>query len=395
MLQNRFRYSLPVFAVFLSLTGLVVPGAHAQTTATEILGLVKDSSGAVVSGATVTITRTATGQTLTKPTNEAGEYAFPLIEIGDWTVHVEMQGFRSETVTALKVETQQKARVDFVLEVGSVAETVEVTATGAVLETENSTVGQVIENKRVADLPLNGRNLIHLAAMVPGVQYGSRSGGADGQGGFPIPGGGMSIIANGQREVHQSITLDGVESITPLYNISSFSPSIDAVEEFKVQTGSYSAEFGQSSGGRVEVSMKSGTNQLHGTVWEFLRNEKLDAETYFLNFQRPAGSGRLEKDRLRRNQFGGFVSGPIIKNKTFWSFNYEERRQTQETVGTAWWPNQDFRKGDFSLLLNPPINPATGRQVRAPIVIYDAAHRLAVFQGTSSRPIACTRARRT
>ena len=148
-----------------------------------------------------------------------------------------MQGFRSQTVTDLKVETQQKARVDFILEVGAVSESVEVRAP-AVLETENSAVGQVIENKRVADLPLNGRNLIHLAAMVPGVQYGSRSGGADGQGGFPIPGGGMSVISNGQREVHQSITLDGVESIMPLYNISTFTPSIDAVEEFKVQTGS-------------------------------------------------------------------------------------------------------------------------------------------------------------
>ncbi len=119
---------------------------------------------------------------------------------------------------------------------------------------------------------------------------------------------------------------------------------------------------------RVEVSMKSGTNKLHGTVWEFLRNDSLDAETYFLNFQRPT---RLKKDRLRRNQFGGFVSGPVIKNKTFWSFNYEERQQTQEALATAWWPNQDFRKGDFSLLLNPPVNPATGRPVRAPIVIFD------------------------
>jgi hypothetical protein len=181
----------------------------------------------------------------------------------------------------------------------------------------------------------------------------------------------MSIIANGQREVHQSITLDGVESITPLYNISSFTPSIDAVEEFKVQTGSYSAEFGQSSGGRVEVSMKGGTNQLHATVWEFLRNNAFDAETYFLNFQRPISAGRLKKDALRRNQFGGFFSGPVIKNKTFWSFNYEERRQTQEAVSTAWFPSQDFRKGNFGLLLNPPINPATSRPVRAPIVIYD------------------------
>ncbi|MFN0166363.1 MAG: TonB-dependent receptor domain-containing protein [Bryobacteraceae bacterium] len=331
----------------------------------------KDSTGSVVSGAKVTITRIATGQTSSRTTNASGEYTFPLIEIGEYTVRVELQGFRTQSVSGLKVETQQKARVEVVLEVGAVTETVDVVASGAVLETENSTVGQVIENKRVSDLPLNGRNLIHLAAMVPGVQYGSRSGGADGQGGFPIPGGGMSVIANGQREVHQSITLDGVESIAPLYNISSFTPSIDAVEEFKVQTGSYSAEFGQSSGARVEVAMKSGTNSLHGTFWEFIRNDALDAETYFLNVERPAGAGRLNKDRLRRNQFGTFVSGPLIKNRTFWSFNYEERKQTQESVVTAWWPSTDFRRGDFSRLLNPPNNPATGRPVRAPIVIYD------------------------
>lgn len=356
-------------AFFLALLCALV--SYAQTTATEILGVTRDSTGGVVAGARITITRVATGLTLTKVTDSNGEFTFPLIDIGVYRVSAEMAGFKSQTVTDLKVETQQKARVNFTLEVGDVAESVEVVASGAVLETENAAVGQVIENKRVADLPLNGRNLIHLAAMVPGVQYGSRSGGADGQGGFPIPGGGMSIIANGQREVHQSITLDGVESIAPLYNISSFTPSIDAVEEFKVQTGTYSAEFGQSSGGRVEVSLKSGTNGFHGTGWEFLRNDAMDAETYFLNFQRPASAGRLKKDHLRRNQFGTFVSGPIIKNRTFWSFNYEERRQTQESVGTAWWPNQDFRKGDFSLLLNPPINPATSRPVRAPIVIYD------------------------
>ena len=358
-------------AALLFLAGFSTPAVFAQTSATEILGLVKDSSGAVIGGAQITITRVATGLRLTKTTDQNGEYAFPLLEIGQYTVHVEKAGFRSQTVTELKLETQQKARVDFNLTVGNVTESVEVVASGAVLETESSTVGQVIENKRISDLPLNGRNLIHLAAMVPGVQYGSRSGGADGQGGFPIPGGGMSVIANGQREVHQSITLDGVESITPLYNISSFTPSIDAVEEFKVQTGSYSAEFGQSSGGRVEISMKGGTNALHATVWEFLRNDAFDAETYFLNFQRPVSAGRLKKDHLRRNQFGGFFSGPVIKNKTFWSFNYEERRQTQESVATAWWPNQNFRKGDFSLLLNPPVNPATGRPVRAPIAIYD------------------------
>jgi hypothetical protein len=351
--------------------GLFAPAAFTQTTSNEILGLVKDSSGSVVVGARITITRVATGQVSQKITDQTGEFTFPLIEIGEYTVRAEAEGFRTQTVSGLKVETQQKARVDFVLQIGAVTESVEVVASGAVLETESAAVGQVIENKRVADLPLNGRNLIHLAAMVPGVQYGSRSGGADGQGGFPIPGGGMSVIANGQREVHQSITMDGVESIAPLYNISSFTPSIDAVEEFKVQTGSYSAEFGQSSGARVEISLKSGTNSFHGTAWEFIRNDAFDAENYFLNFERPVGAGRLNKDRLRRNQFGGFFSGPVIKNRTFWSFNYEERRQTQESVATAWWPSNDFRRGDFSLLLNPPINPATGRPVRAAIVLFD------------------------
>jgi hypothetical protein len=343
----------------------------AQTTSTEILGLVTDTSGAVVAGAQVTITRVATQQVQRSETNSAGEYSFPLVEIGDYIVHVEKQGFRAKTVSNLNLQTQQKARIDFVLEVGSVTETVEVTASVVALTTENAAIGQVIDNKRVVDLPLNGRNMIQLAVMVPGVQFGSRSGGADGQGGFPIPGSGMSVIANGQREVHQSVTLDGVESIAPLYNISSFTPSIDAIEEFKVQTGSYSAEFGQSSGARVEVSLKSGTNQLHGTVYEFLRNDALDAENYFLNFERPAGTARLNKDRLRRNQFGTFLGGPLIRNRTFWSFNYEGRREVQEAVATAFWPNNDFRKGDFSRLLTPNINPATNRPYRAPIVVYD------------------------
>jgi hypothetical protein len=341
-----------------------------QTTSTEILGLVTDSSGATVPGARVVITRVATQQIQVRETNSSGEFSVPLVEIGEYVVHVEKQGFRARTVSGLRIETQQKARVDFILEPGSVSETVEVVASAIALTTESAAVGQVIDNKRVVDLPLNGRNMIQLAVMVPGVQFGTRSG-VDGQGGFPIPGAGMSVIANGQREVHQSVTLDGVESITPLYNISSFTPSIDAIEEFRVQTGSYSAEFGQSSGARVEVSLKSGTNQLHGTVFEFLRNDALDAENYFLNFERPASATRLRKDRLRRNQFGTFLGGPLIKNQTFWSFNYEGRREIQEGVSTAFWPNNDFRTGDFSRLLTPAINSATGRPYRAPIVVYD------------------------
>lgn len=348
----------------------VTPSA-AQTTSTEILGLVTDSSGAVVPAARVVITRVATRQTLVRETSASGEYSFPLVDIGEYTVRVEKEGFRSRTVTGLRIETQQKARVDFVLEPGAVTETVEVVAGTVALATENAAVGQVIENKRVVDLPLNGRNMIQLAVMTPGVQFGIRSG-QDGQGGFPIPGAGMAVIANGQREGHQSITLDGVESVAPLYNVSSFTPSIDAIEEFKVQTGSYSAEFGQSSGARIEVALKSGTNQFHGALFEFLRNDAFDAENYFLNFERPAGAARLAKDRLRRNQFGAFLGGPLVRDRTFWSFNFEGRREIQESVATAFWPHRDFRQGDFSRLLTPNINPATNAPYRAPIAIFDA-----------------------
>src|SRR5262249_35219053 len=125
------------------------------------------------------------------------------------------------------------------------------------------------------------------------------------------------------------------------------------------------------AGAHIQVSLKSGTNQVHGSVFEFLRNDKLDAENYFLNFEQPSGAQRLQKDRLRRNQFGSFLGGPIIRNQTFWSFNYEGRRQAKEGVDTVWWPNADFRRGDFSALLRPAVNPATGRLFRSPIVIYD------------------------
>src|SRR6185436_1598830 len=203
------------------------------------------------------------------------------------------------------------------------------------------------------------------------VQYGSRNGGADGQAGYPIPGLGFSVISNGQREIHESVTLDGADATMPLYNVTTWTPSVDAIEEFRVQTGSYSAEYAQGAGAHIQISIKSGTNQLRGSVFEFLRNDKLDAENYFLNFQPAPGAARIPKDRLRRNQFGTFLAGPLIRNKTFWSFNYEGRRQVKETVATTFWPNQSFRNGDFSALLTPGISATTGRPFRAPILIYD------------------------
>jgi hypothetical protein len=168
------------------------------------------------------------------------------------------------------------------------------------------------------------------------------------------------------------VSLDGTDAKDPRIHITNFVPSVEALEEFRIQTNAYSAENGFGGGAVVNMTMKSGTNGLHGTLFEFLRNDKFDAEDYFLNQGVATGAPRNPKNKLRRNQFGVVVSGPLIKNKTFWAFDYEGRREVVGSVQTAWFPEDVFRAGDFSQLLKPPVNPATGKIVRAPIIIFDA-----------------------
>ncbi len=337
----------------------------------SIQGLVTDSSGAVIGGAKVTITNEGMGVSQSVQTNETGNYTFPIVLVGNYDIKCEMQGFKTESVKALRVETGAQVRQNFQMPVGEITETVEVSAAAVMLNTENPTVGGVIENKRIVDLPLNGRNVVQLAVLVPGVQFGNVTGRGDGLGGFPIPGSGFSVSSNGQREIHQVVSMDGVDAKDPRIHVTNFVPSIEAIEEFKIQTNAYSAEYGFGGGAVTSITMKSGTNDFHGTLFEFLRNEALDAENYFLNFELPAGRARAPKDKFRRNQFGAFVSGPLIKNKTFWSFNWESRRDKTGVVQTAVFPLEAFRRGDFSELLTGTINPATGRLFRAPIIIYD------------------------
>ncbi|MGH9662756.1 MAG: TonB-dependent receptor domain-containing protein, partial [Bryobacteraceae bacterium] len=352
---------------------LLAVTAAAQSTTQSIQGNVTDASGAAIVGARVTITHTATNVSRSVTSNEAGLYSFPLVQVGQYEVKVEMQGFKSETVRGVRVDTAAQVRQDLQLQVGSVTETIEVAANAVTLETENSTVGGVIENKRIIELPLNGRNVTQLAVLVPGVQFGERTGRGDGLGGFPIPGQGFSVTANGQREIHQVVSLDGVDAKDPRIHITNFVPSIEAIEEFKIQTNAYNAEYGFGGGAQVSITMKSGTNDLHGTLFEFVRNDKFDAEHYFLNFERPANLTRNKKDKLRQNQYGLVVSGPLIRNKTFWAFNWESRLVRRELVQETFYPHDEFRRGDFSELLRGTINPATGRLFREPIVIYDPA----------------------
>ncbi len=343
--------------------------AQAQTQ--SIQGLVTDASGATVSGAKVTNTNEGTGISSTILTNDSGNYSFPLVPVGNYELKVEMQGFKSESVKGLRVETAAQVRQDFKLEVGSVAESVEVNASAVTLQTENAVVGGVIENKRIVELPLNGRNVAQLAVLVPGVQFGERTGRANGLGGYPISGQSFSVSANGQREIHQVVSMDGVDAKDPRIHITNFVPSIEAIEEFKIETNAYSAQVGFGGGAVVNITMKSGTNAIRGTLFEFLRNSAMDAEDYFLNFQLAPGQARKPKNTLRRNQFGVVVSGPVIKNKTFWAFNWESRRERVGVVQEGAFPLDEFREGNFSALLRGTVNPATGRLVRPPIAIYD------------------------
>jgi hypothetical protein len=362
--------TIALLCSWLILAGL----ALAQTTSTAIVGTVTDATGAVVPGARLTLLKVATGERRSMTTTATGDYGFPLLETGAYTMTAEAKGFQLLEKTGIVLELQQRARVDFQLSVGGATSTVEVVGTAVQLKTEDAGVGQVITNKQVAELPLQGRNLSSLAVLTPGVQYGARQG-FDGQGGY-MPGRDVSVSANGQREVSQQITMDGISSTTNIENVMHWSPSVDAIEEFKVQTGSYSAEYGQANGALVQVSFKAGTNAFRGTVYEFLRNEKLDAENYFLNFGVAPQSPRKPKNALRRNQFGAYLGGPVVlpglyngKNRTFWSFSYEGWRQNVENVTQGFFYPQAFRNGDFSALLTPPI--VNGKPLRAPVVIYD------------------------
>ena len=364
----------------LSIVCLSFDMAFAQTTSTTILGTVADSAGAVVAGAKITVTNTATGVNREVTASSTGDYSFPLLDVGVYDVTVSAQGFKSEVRRGVILQINEKVRVDFALQVGRTAERVEITATGSPLRTDDATLGLTVEQRRVEELPLNNRNLGVLAILQPGVQYGPRSG-TDGQGfgarqgahGIPIPGIGLSFVANGQRETNMHGTLDGVVATEARVNTIPFSPSPEAVQEFRVLSGSYSAEYGFNSGAQVIIVTKSGGNDWHGSAFEFVRNDIFDAENFFQNYFNAPGAPRTKKDSLRQNNFGGVLTGPLWipkiyngHNKTFFMVNYEARRRRQGGLAqTANHPSVAFRNGDFSSLLSLPtpikiVDPLTG-----------------------------------
>ena len=345
---------------FLSML-LILAGSLAAQTLGDVTGEIRDASGAQIPGVKVVITNTATGSARDTLTNDSGFYAFPALTPGAYTLRTEKQGFKAASSTSFDLQVQQSARLDLTLEVGSVSDSVEVNASGAMLQTENATVGTVVEQKRIVELPLNGRNYLALTALAPNVSFGFPSAGqADGrQGGDRAN---QNISVAGQRNNFNRFTLDGVENTDPNFNTYVIFPSVEALQEFKVQSGVYPAEFGRGAT-QINVSTKGGGNAYHGALYEFLRNDKLDAKNYAFTTNRP------KKDPFKWNQFGFTLSGPVTipklfdgKNRLFFMTNYEWFRQRRQVQGVYNLPSAQMRTGNFNEVALGVFDPATRAQ---------------------------------
>ena len=287
-----------------------------QKDAGAIVGLVRDASGAVVTGAKVTVTDVDRGTLLTLSTNSEGEYVAGPLKIGRYTVTVEKQGFKKAVAGPVQVNIQDRVGVDLKLEPGKATEVVTVTAEEIQLEIETSDLGQVVDSHRINALPLNGRNYAQLALLGAGVATAEPGSRVETTYGFS---------SNGARSLQNNFLLDGIDNNANLGDVLNgaayvVQPAVDAIAEFKVETNSYSAEFGRGNGAIMNAVIKSGTNQFHGDLWEFLRNDKLDAINAFDIFgQQP----------YKQNQFGFTLGGPIVKSKLFFFGDYEGLRIRQ------------------------------------------------------------------
>ena len=315
--------------------------AYAQVDTGSIIGTIKDTSGAAISGAKVTLTNDDTGLVQTTTTGSEGEYIFTPIKIGKYSLAGESNGFERVTHTHVTVDVQQRVLLDLVLPAGSTTETVVVTEEPPTLQTQDASVGQVIEERSINNLPLNGRNFTFLAQLSPGVtqnQQDTRGLGASG-----------SFAANGLRPAQNNYLLDGLDNNSNLVDFLNgtayaINPPIDALQEFKIQTSDYSAELGRSAGAVLNATSKSGTNEFHGDAWEFLRNDKLDAANFFEN------ANNLKKGEYRQNQFGATIGGPIRKNKLFIFGDYEGTRVRQAIPYLATVPTALMRSSGFTNL---------------------------------------------
>jgi hypothetical protein len=328
------------------------PGpAYGQQNA-SIVGTVRDSSGGVMPGTKVTATSAETGLARVMLTNAEGNYVLASLGVGTYTVSAELPGFKTQVVEKVKLDVNQTVRVDLVLEVGELAERVVVAGISRLLQTDDAQLGTLIENTKVLNLPLNGRNFTQLSVLVAGAVESRGNAAGDHLGGDR--GAGLGFSVHGQRSNYNGFMLDGAVVKEYQHESPAFSPSIDALQEFRVETSNYSAEFGAEAGAHVNMVIKSGTNELHGTLYEFHRNDALSARNFFAS----------DTPDFQRNQFGGTLGAPVVRNKLFFFGSYEGARIGSGLTFNGRVPDGRTRAGDFSDLLPKDIqiiDPLTGQ----------------------------------
>ncbi|MGA2147555.1 MAG: carboxypeptidase regulatory-like domain-containing protein, partial [Bryobacteraceae bacterium] len=308
----------------------------------RISGTVLDASGGVVPAANVTCTNVETGVIWTAPSNTDGNFVFPDLPIGQYTINVEKQGFQTQRTSPFTLVTGQVLDLQLALKVGDVSQSVEVSAESTLIQTTSSSVQASVTEKQMMDLPLNGRNPLQLTTLTPGTvitDVGTDSGQEDNRG----------LSVNGLRVTQNNYQLDGALYTNRFFDSAPTLPNPDALEEFTIQTSGFSAEY-SGAGALVQLSTRSGSNELHGTLFEFLRNTELDARNFF----------QIVRPPFKLNQFGGTVGGPIRKNKTFYfvSVQDESRRSSPSPVSVT-VPTAAEHIGNFSALASSIYDPTT------------------------------------
>ena len=356
------RQQLQLLAVFL----LAVSMAFAQTAGT-IQGTVSDDTGAVIPGATIVVTALETGTESTSTSNEVGFYTVPALNPGLYSVTCSAEGFSSQEFPGLRLEVQQTMRLDCAMTVGAVTETVEVNAAAILIQSERTEVGQVIDSKRILEIPLNGRNYLELAKFAVGVLPSREQGKGTRHDG--VRGGEGGLLAVGMHAAQTNILLDGADNSSRNsggalgFQAQATKPSVDAVGEFKVVTNNIPAEYGYRMGAKIIVSTKSGTNNFHGSLFEFLRNDKFDGTNFFAN---RSGS---TKPTLRRNQYGGTFGGPFMKNKLFGFFSFQGTKDRAGQSFTSSVPSRAALSGDFS------DQPDPNREIYDPLTLENGTRK--------------------
>ena len=350
-----------IAALLVGLAGTA--GVQAQTSYGSVVGTVTDQTGANVVGAQVSLENNGTNATQTTTTGTGGTYTFINLVPGSYKVTVTQQGFQTSTVNEVDVQIGGAKRVDVAMQLGNIAESVTVTSTANDLHTDNATLSGVIEGQQVLEAPLNGRNVNNLLDFVPGVTPGGGTQGstmANGGSGNFQAGGQTQAIAYGNYQIGGAFSgqslffIDGVGSNISENNVNTLVLTQDAVQEFRVSTNNVSAEFGGYGGGVIQISSKSGTNDFHGSAYEYFRNTALEANDWFSNFH------QLGKAPLHQNQYGANIGGPALKNKLFFFFSWEHESLISASPTTATVPTSLELSGDFSLDPQIIYDPTTG-----------------------------------